>query len=52
MPAIRTVTGIDDDQAALAYLQGWQRPDRSVVSLDASDLAGGSFPGHRNRRPG
>lgn len=39
MPAIRTLTGIDDDQHALACVRGW-RSDRAVVTLAASDLAG------------
>lgn len=39
MPAIRALTGIDDDQHALACLRSWH-PDRAVVHLAASDLAG------------
>jgi hypothetical protein len=38
MPAIRALTGIDDEQHALACMRSWQPPDR-VVSLTASDLA-------------
>ncbi|WP_258398395.1 hypothetical protein [Micromonospora noduli] len=40
MPAIRALTGIADSQLALAQLRNWQRPDRVVVKLSASDLAG------------
>ncbi|MBM7489128.1 hypothetical protein JOD64_000350 [Micromonospora luteifusca] len=40
MPAIRALTGIVDKQLALAHLRSWQRPDRVVVNLSASDLAG------------
>ncbi|MGA4727726.1 hypothetical protein ACPB67_09935 [Micromonospora taraxaci] len=40
MPAIRALTGIVDRQLALAHLRSWQRPDRVVVNLGASDLAG------------
>ncbi|RAO27734.1 hypothetical protein PSN13_05622 [Micromonospora saelicesensis] len=40
MPAIRALTGIADSQLALAHLRSWQRPDRVVVNLGASDLAG------------
>ncbi|WP_244295634.1 hypothetical protein [Micromonospora orduensis] len=40
MPAIRALTGIADSQQALAHLRSWRRPDRVVVNLSASDLAG------------
>ncbi|RAO01587.1 hypothetical protein GAR05_01758 [Micromonospora saelicesensis] len=40
MPAIRALTGAADSQQALAHLRSWQRPDRVVVNLGASDLAG------------
>ncbi|MFE9914090.1 hypothetical protein ACFYPG_02940 [Micromonospora sp. NPDC005553] len=40
MPAIRALTGIVDRQLALAHLRSWQRPDRVVINLSASDLAG------------
>lgn len=40
MPAIRALTGIADSQQALARLRSWQRSDRVVVDLSASDLAG------------
>lgn len=40
MPAICALTGIVDRQLALAHLRSWQRPDRVVVNLGASDLAG------------
>ncbi|MGW4682361.1 hypothetical protein ACWEOS_28180 [Micromonospora taraxaci] len=40
MPAIRALTGIADSQQAVAQLRSWQRPDRVVVNLGASDLAG------------
>ncbi|RQX00070.1 hypothetical protein DLJ59_22755 [Micromonospora inaquosa] len=40
MPAICSLTGIADSQHALTQLRSWQRPDRVVVNLRASDLAG------------
>ncbi|MET7669700.1 hypothetical protein, partial [Micromonospora luteifusca] len=40
MPAIRSLTGIADSQQALTHLRSWQRSDRVVVNLRASDLAG------------
>ncbi|MFF4875069.1 hypothetical protein [Micromonospora sp. NPDC000668] len=40
MPAIRALTGAADGQRALACLRSWQRSDRVVVNLSASDLAG------------
>ncbi|MFC0506654.1 hypothetical protein [Micromonospora costi] len=40
MPAIRTLTGIVDNEQALARLRSWRRSDRVVVNLGASDLAG------------
>ncbi|MEU8209406.1 hypothetical protein AB0B85_09415 [Micromonospora sp. NPDC049044] len=40
MPAIRALTGIADRQRAVTHLRSWQRPDRAVVKLAASDLAG------------
>jgi hypothetical protein len=44
MPAIRTLTGIDDDQRALARVRSWRPPDAQVVNLSASDLAGRRVP--------
>jgi hypothetical protein len=43
MPAIRALTGAADSQQALARLWSWRRPDRIVVNLSASDLAGRRF---------
>ncbi|MEU4645168.1 hypothetical protein [Micromonospora sp. NPDC023814] len=40
MPAIRTLTGLADSEQARARLRSWQRSDRVVVNLSASDLAG------------
>jgi hypothetical protein len=44
MPAIRALTGIADDQLALARVKSWQRHDRIPVDLSASDLAGRQTP--------
>jgi hypothetical protein len=43
MPAIRTLTGIDDDWQALACIRTWRRL-RRVVDLSASDFAGRQHP--------
>ncbi|MER5454623.1 hypothetical protein ABT008_07565 [Micromonospora sp. NPDC002389] len=40
MPAIRTLTGIADDQQAFAAVRSWRSSDRAVVNLSAADLAG------------
>ncbi|MET7959342.1 hypothetical protein ABZ356_09930 [Micromonospora zamorensis] len=40
MPAIRALTGIADSEHAMTHLRSWQQPDRVVVNLTASDLAG------------
>ncbi|MEU8153130.1 hypothetical protein AB0B94_05660 [Micromonospora sp. NPDC048986] len=40
MPAIRALTGAADSQQGQALLRSWRRPDRVVVNLSASDLAG------------
>jgi hypothetical protein len=50
MPAIRTLTGIADDGLALARMRSWRAPDRIVVSLSASDLAGRQIP-QASQRP-
>lgn len=40
MPAIRALTGIDEDWRALSDMRGWQQPGRVVVTLSAADAAG------------
>ncbi|MEV4619298.1 hypothetical protein AB0J74_11400 [Asanoa sp. NPDC049573] len=40
LPAIRALTGLDDDTLALARMRGWQRADTRVVELGAADGAG------------
>jgi hypothetical protein len=40
MPAIRTLTSIDDDRLALEHLRTWLRTGAGVIDLSASDLAG------------
>jgi hypothetical protein len=40
MPAIRALTGIDEDWRALSDMRGWHQPGRVVVTLSAADAAG------------
>jgi hypothetical protein len=40
LPAIRALTGIDDDALALARMRSWQRADARVVELGAADATG------------
>ncbi|MFF0658282.1 hypothetical protein [Micromonospora tulbaghiae] len=40
MPAIRALTGVADDEEALACLRSWRQSARVAANLNASDLSG------------